>query len=75
MALHMCHFYRRRTQTTNVSISTKASPTANIAIDQGNKFYIDNSKVLAYGLRKVTIAMVEEICEQVTKSYAKEISH
>ncbi|RJE26852.1 hypothetical protein PHISCL_00764 [Aspergillus sclerotialis] len=48
-------------------------PNAIQAFNQGNKFAIDNGRILAYGLRKVTIAMVEDVCEQVTKSYAKEI--
>lgn len=50
-------------------------PNAIQAFNQGNKFYVDNGKVFAYGLREVTIAMVEDICEQATKSYAEEILH
>lgn len=41
--------------------------------DKGTQYAVDDGMVLGYGLKDVTTAMVREICNQATESYAKEI--
>ncbi|KAJ5126135.1 hypothetical protein N7448_005447 [Penicillium atrosanguineum] len=48
-------------------------PGASGVFDQGNQYADDDGKVLGYGLKGVTTAMVHEACDQAIESYTKAI--
>ena len=54
-------------------MSLPLPPNASSLFQQGNDYHVDNGKVLAYGLRSVSQSLVNDVCEDMTNSYAKEI--
>ena len=48
-------------------------PDASDLFDQGTQYAFGDGKIFGYGLKDVTTAMVQEICNQATESYAKGI--
>lgn len=54
-------------------MSIDSPPDASDVFDRGNQYAVEDGKLLGYGLKGVTTAMVQDICNQATESYAKEI--
>ncbi|CAJ0543745.1 Ff.00g039050.m01.CDS01 [Fusarium sp. VM40] len=41
--------------------------------EKGNHYYLDNAKVLVYGLNDATTLAVQHVCDNATESYASKI--
>ncbi|KAH8170273.1 hypothetical protein LIA77_10817 [Sarocladium implicatum] len=47
----------------------------NDLFDKSGSFVLDNSLIVAYGLRKTPTEVVQQICDNATESYAREVLH